>query len=68
MGLRQLEAEILAELHAATGNKKLRQKDIMEWRTAEIEAQDGETLIHLPGMGVYVAYKDTPPPARPEGQ
>lgn len=57
MGMRQLEAAILAELREVTGIKKLRQKDIMEWSTGEIEAQDGEIVIALPGVGVNVAYK-----------
>lgn len=55
--LRTLEAAILRALREATGIKKLRQKDIMEWRTSPIEPQEGETVIHLPDPGVYVAYK-----------
>jgi hypothetical protein len=29
----------------------------MEWSTGAIEAQDGEKLVHLPGLNVWVAYK-----------
>ena len=57
MGMRQLEAEILAELKVIAQNKKLRQKDIMEWSTGTVKAQDGETLYFLPELKINVAVK-----------
>ena len=57
MGIRELEAGILRELRVVTGLPKLRQKDIMEWRTSEIEPQGGEVLAHLPELKIWVAYK-----------
>ena len=57
MGIRQLEAEILRELREVAKNKKLRQKDIMEWCTSEIKAQKGETLYYLPELKMHVAVK-----------
>jgi hypothetical protein len=55
--MRSFEAAILAELRTITGNKKIRQKDIQEWRTAKIDPHEGETVVHLPTTGVWVAYK-----------
>ena len=59
MGIRSLNAQILAELRVTTGNHKLRQKDIMEWSTGEIAPHEGETIVKLPN-GIYVAYKAAP--------
>lgn len=61
MGMREVEAEMLRELRAVTGIAKLRQKDILEWSTGKVTAQEGETLVLLPALGVNVAYK-TPTP------
>lgn len=57
MGIKQLEAAILAELKEVVGNRKIRQKDIMEWSTGNITAQEGETLYHLPELNVNVSVK-----------
>lgn len=60
MGVRQLEANILRELKEVSKNKKLRQKDIMEWRTGKnLKTQEGEELFYLPKMGISVAVKIT---------
>lgn len=56
MALRNLEAAILAELHVVTGNRKIRQKDIMEWSTGTVEAHGEEKLAFLPSHKVNVAY------------
>lgn len=56
MGIRQLEAAILAEAKIVIGNKKLQQKDIMEWSTGEVEpVQKGEKAYYLPEIGINVA-------------
>jgi hypothetical protein len=55
MGLKQFEAEILAELREVAGCKSIRQKDIMEWSTGTIQAHEGEKTFHLPKMCVNVA-------------
>jgi len=60
MGMRQLETKILQELRIVASNKKLRQKDIMEWSSGGIEAHDGEEIYHLPELNVNVAIKVTP--------
>ena len=57
MGIRALEASILAELKQVAKNNKLRQKDIMEWSTGEIAPQPGETLYRLPGLQINVSVK-----------
>ena len=57
MSMRTLEAAILVEARVVTGNKRLRQKDIMEWSSGKIEAQEGETLYKLPKLGVNIAIK-----------
>lgn len=58
MGMKQLEAAILVEAKTVTGNKKLRQKDIMEWCTSEIKAQEGEKLYFLPKLKINIAVKE----------
>ena len=57
MGIRELEAGILAEAKVVTGNNKLKLKNIMEWSTGNITAQAGETVYHLPETNVNVAIK-----------
>ena len=57
MGLRYFESQILKEARQVTGNRKLRQKDIMEWATTEIKARDFENTAYLPESNVYIAYK-----------
>lgn len=58
MALTYFEREIIAELHGIIG-KKIREKDLLEWRTREIEKRDGEQVIKVPGAGVWVAIPDT---------
>lgn len=60
MGIREVEAAILAELKTVAKNNKLRQKDIMEWSTGEIQAREGETLFHLPDLHINVCVKLPP--------
>lgn len=58
MGMRQLEAAILAELKDVSGKSKIRQKDIMEWQSGQgLKPEEGETLYWLPRLGVSVAVK-----------
>jgi hypothetical protein len=57
MGIRQLEAEILAEARKVTGRPKLRQKDILAWSTGPVNPEDGEETIFLPGLKVSIAVK-----------
>lgn len=52
-----LEKAILDELRLVAGNKKLRQKDIMEWSTGPVKTVEGETLYVLPELGINVAVK-----------
>lgn len=56
MSLRTLEAAMLAELRAITGNRQLRQKDIQEWSTTPVDVEGKEKSVRLPHIGVYVAY------------
>lgn len=57
MSMRELEASILAELKQVARNSKIRQKDIMEWSTGEVKAQEGETYFFLPNLKVHVCVK-----------
>ena len=57
MGMRKLEAAILQEAKIVTGNKKLRQKDIVEWSTGLIKDHDGEQVFVLPSLHVTIAIK-----------
>ena len=58
MGIRHLEAAILASARIILCNKALRQKDILEWTTGTIEPRDSEVVIVLDdpaGISVAVA-------------
>lgn len=57
MGIKQLEAAVLAEAKKVTGNRKLRMKDIMEWSTGDIKAQKDEKQYKLPELNVNIAVK-----------
>ncbi len=58
MSLTYFEREIIMELHGLIG-KRIREKDLLEWRTREIEPQAGEQVFHLPRLKVWVAIPDT---------
>jgi hypothetical protein len=55
MAMTAFERQILAGLKASTGNRKLREKDMLEWRTGGIKPRSGEQIIELPVLGVQVA-------------
>ena len=57
MSFATLERAVLAELKQVAKNSKLRLKDIMEWSTGEVKAQEGETLYFLPDLKVCCAVK-----------
>jgi hypothetical protein len=57
MSFATLERAVLAELKQVAKNNKLRLKDIMEWSTGEVKAQEGETLYFLPDLKVWCAVK-----------
>lgn len=57
MSMQTLEREIVAEARGVLKNKKLRVKDMQEWSTGPITAEDGEVVISLPSLGVNVAVK-----------
>jgi hypothetical protein len=58
MALTSFEREIIYTLHGIVG-KRLREKDLLEWKTAEIAKRDGERVIHLPTLNVWVAIPET---------
>lgn len=55
MSMATLERAIWHEAKRAFKNSKLRLKDILEWKSAEIDLQEGEVVAHLPDNGVWVA-------------
>jgi hypothetical protein len=57
MSRRTLEAEILKEARIVTGNKKLKQNDIMEWCTTKCESVEGEIPYFLPTLRIYITVK-----------
>ena len=59
MSLLPIERQIIKELQKITSNKKIGEKNLMEWSTTKVKAQEGEKLIHLKDLGVYVAYRIT---------
>lgn len=58
MSMQSLERAVLAEAKEVTSNKKLRMKDIVEWSTGEVKAQEGEKLYHLPNLAINIAVKE----------
>lgn len=58
MSLSLFERNIIAEFYGMTG-KKIREKDMLEWRTTEIKTQAGEQVFHLPSNGVWIAIPDS---------
>ena len=69
MGMKELEREILAEARTVTGNEKLKMKDIMEWSTGDVKAEEGETLYVLPSLSINIAVasdNSAPNPNDPE--
>lgn len=60
MSMKSLEAAILQEARQVTGNKSLRQKDIMEWSTSDenVVIEGDETRYFLPELKIYVAIKE----------
>ena len=57
MGMRSLEAAMLAELRMVARRSTIRQKDVMEWSTGEVKTANDETLFRLPDLGINVAVK-----------
>lgn len=57
MSMKDLERAILAGAKEVLNNRGLRMKDIMEWSTGDIKAQDGEVCVHVPDPGVNVCVK-----------
>lgn len=57
MSVKTLENSIVRELRTVAKNDKIKLKDLMEWSTGKIKAQDGETLFFLPVLKVHCAVK-----------
>lgn len=55
MTMTAFERQILNELKRVTGNRKLKERDMLEWRSGKIEPRDGEKVIELKTLGVVVA-------------
>ena len=55
MGIRALDAAILAEARQVTGKKSLRQKDIVEWSTGDVQIEAGEKQFFLPELKINIA-------------
>ena len=58
MSFNSLEKAVLQELRGVTNNPKLKIKNIMEWSTGYVNAQEGEILIQLPSLKINVVYKE----------
>ncbi len=64
MGMTTFEKQILTTLKVVTGNNKLKERDMLEWRTSKLEPQsDGEQIVHLKALGVWVAIPKPAPSA-----
>ena len=54
MSMATLEKAILVSAQALLKNPKLKKKDILEWNSGDIKAQEGEAVIYVGDPGVYV--------------
>ena len=57
MSMTTFEREVLDGARVVLGNPKLRWKDILEWSTGNIKAQEGEIVVRVPDPGAYVVIK-----------
>lgn len=57
MSMRTLESSICSELRQIVKNRSLRVKDMVEWSTGQIKAQDGEVVIFVPLYVVWVCIR-----------
>ncbi len=59
MALMPIERSIMNEIKMLTGNRKLTEKDLLEWSTSKSKVQQGlranEEMIHCASMGVWAA-------------
>lgn len=55
MSMTTLERAVLIGAKVVLNNQKLKMKDIQEWSTGNIHAQDGEIVVYVPDPGVWVA-------------
>jgi hypothetical protein len=55
MSMATLERAILAGAQTVLKNPRLKKKDILEWNSGDIKAQEGEVVIYVGDPGVYVA-------------
>lgn len=58
MSMTAFERRILSELKIVTGNNKLREKDMLDWRIGNFAPQAGEKIVKLPRAGVVVVIPD----------
>jgi hypothetical protein len=54
MSFATLETAVLNEARVVLNNRKLRKKDIIEWSTGDVKAEDGEVVVRCPDIGVNV--------------
>lgn len=64
MSMQSIEREMMIELREVAKNPKLKLKQVMEWSTGEVKAQEGETFYRLPKLGLNVAVKLELPKAK----
>ena len=59
MGFSALEQGLMRELRVVTGNRALREKDLLEWSSSEEQVKknlkDRERMIHCPNLGLWAA-------------
>ena len=56
MSMRDANRAVRNEAALILKNPKLRQMDILEWSTGQVEPEDGEIVIYLPTLNVHAAF------------
>lgn len=55
--LARIEADVLRELQHTTGDCTLGAGNITDWRNRDLLPREGEHLVFLPRLGLYVTYR-----------
>ena len=66
MGLSKLERGLVKALRKQLNNEKITMKNVMQWSSLKeiieknLRPQDGEVIIEIKEMGVWIAYQEKP--------
>ena len=68
MSLASLETAIWHEAQQVLSNPKLKKSEVLAWSSGDPGVEEGEVLIHLPGIGVNICVSEQNDKRAKEGQ